>query len=259
MTSPNIIITPSLNDIEATNNMFTTITSFLLSYLPPHQQQLISHSQFNDKNLKNEIFSDYVKVLDIDHATNGGSVSISNITFSPFSTLREVELSKLISLYFQSKAASASTFSTSETSSDMIDASEEHSVIQASSPLETVQIMKAMKGNGDGSNNNSLLHVQVKFKDNLYDIHVPSGLSGLQLKSFIIRELSLDGGFQHYYLTLNGTPFGSRVPIASHPILQPIMQRQHPHDNTGDNRVSLPPPVLDLEITGSRPKAVGHT
>ena len=71
-------------------------------------------------------------------------------------------------------------------------------------------------------------------------VYALPSLTGLMLKSKIIAELGLGGGFQDYYLRLEATPFGSRTPISAHP-------------GFGEGCLLL------LEDVGERPKAVGMT
>lgn len=71
-------------------------------------------------------------------------------------------------------------------------------------------------------------------------VHVLPSMTGLQLKSKVIAELGLPGGFQNYYLRLGGSPFGARTPVSVHP-------------DFCDGCTML------LEDVGDRPKAVGHT
>lgn len=239
MSTPNIVITPSLNDAECTNTVYSYISSLLLPHLPPHHQQRLSHARFENNggiSIRNEVFSQYIRLLSTDNAIEGGSLVLvdSNLTFTPLSTINDVQLSNSIAFSMQQ---------TRPTSSEVEDTSEEHSVIQAQDSLMTVKVLKAMNSDTDGG----LLHLRVKFQGSKSaDINVPNGLTGLQLKSFVISSLDLDGGFQDYYLTLGGTPFGSRVPIGSHPLIEKSF-------------LSQDVPVLDLEVTGARPKAVGHT
>jgi len=82
--------------------------------------------------------------------------------------------------------------------------------------------------------------VSVEYNGTAQTLSVLPSMTGLQLKSRVIADLGLDGGFQHYYLRLNDTPFGSRMPVTSHPDFA-----------AGCNLV--------LEDIGDRPKASGHT
>mmetsp|Transcript_82947 Transcript_82947/g.165578 ORF Transcript_82947/g.165578 Transcript_82947/m.165578 type:complete len:103 (-) Transcript_82947:203-511(-) len=82
------------------------------------------------------------------------------------------------------------------------------------------------------------LHVQ--YRGNIHTVHALPSLTGLMLKSTVIASLGLTGGFQDYYLRLDGAPFGSRTPISMHAGFQPGC-------------------TLDLEDVGERPKAVGMT
>ena len=50
-------------------------------------------------------------------------------------------------------------------------------------------------------------------------VPVWSCVSGLQLKSAIIAELQLDGGFGDFLMECNEVPFGSKISIASHPFV----------------------------------------
>ena len=72
------------------------------------------------------------------------------------------------------------------------------------------------------------------------ELSVPSTMTGLQLKSMVLSELSLTGGFQNYVLTCDGNPFASRVPVSSMPSFK-----------TGC--------TLILEDIGDRPKPEGRT
>lgn len=90
------------------------------------------------------------------------------------------------------------------------------------------------------SSSNPPANVQVAHGDRVYELMILPTLTGLQLKSLIIRELGLDGGFQDYYLTLDGTPFGSRTLVGMHASFADGCR-------------------MELEDVGDRPKAVGHT
>lgn len=50
-------------------------------------------------------------------------------------------------------------------------------------------------------------------------VTVPTRLTGLQLKSTIMADLQLGGGFGTWLMDCNQIPFGSRGPIADHPFL----------------------------------------
>ena len=71
-------------------------------------------------------------------------------------------------------------------------------------------------------------------------VYLLDSLTGLQMKSAVISELGLSGGFQHYYLRCNGAAFGSRTPISAHPSFAPDC-------------------LLVMEDVGDRPKPSGHT
>jgi len=47
-------------------------------------------------------------------------------------------------------------------------------------------------------------------------MEVLNNLTGLQFKSKVISALALEGGFQHFLMTLDGQAFGSRVPLFAH-------------------------------------------
>ena len=65
-------------------------------------------------------------------------------------------------------------------------------------------------------------------------------LTGLQMKSAILKELGLDGGFGDYYLRCEDVPFGSRCAVSNHPGFKDHCR-------------------LVLEEVGDRPRANGHT
>ena len=65
-------------------------------------------------------------------------------------------------------------------------------------------------------------------------------LAGLQMKSAILKELGLDGGFGDYYLRCEDVPFGSRCAVSNHPGFKDHCR-------------------LVLEEVGDRPRANGHT
>ena len=72
------------------------------------------------------------------------------------------------------------------------------------------------------------------------ECYVLPSMTGLQMKSAVLRELNLPGGFGDYYLRCNDTPFGSRAPLQRHP-------------QFGENC------LLTVSDVGQRPRAVGHT
>lgn len=82
--------------------------------------------------------------------------------------------------------------------------------------------------------------VRVEYKGQEHTVYALPSLTGLMLKSKVIAELGLDGGFQDYYLRLEGTAFGSRTPVSA-------------HAGFGEGCRCL------LEDVGDRPKAVGMT
>eukprot|EP00620_Florenciella_sp_RCC1587_P013657 CAMPEP_0182565302 /NCGR_PEP_ID=MMETSP1324-20130603/7045_1 /TAXON_ID=236786 /ORGANISM="Florenciella sp., Strain RCC1587" /LENGTH=293 /DNA_ID=CAMNT_0024778933 /DNA_START=55 /DNA_END=936 /DNA_ORIENTATION=- len=71
-------------------------------------------------------------------------------------------------------------------------------------------------------------------------MEVLNNLTGLQFKSKVISALALEGGFQHFLMTLDGQAFGSRVPLFAHTSFAAGC-------------------VIDIEDIGDRPKASGHT
>ena len=110
------------------------------------------------------------------------------------------------------------------------DASEAHSVMQRGVGAVAAAL----------SSKAAPVAVHVEYKGAVHTVHALASLTGLMLKSAVIAELGLAGGFQDYYLRLDGAPFGSRTPI-----------RMHPGFRSGC--------TLVLEDVGERPKAVGMT
>ena len=84
------------------------------------------------------------------------------------------------------------------------------------------------------------LAARIEYRGQEHTVHAPPSLTGLQLKSKVIAELGLDGGFQDYYLRLQSTAFGSRSPVSAHPGF-------------------VEGCLIMLEDVGERPKAVGMT
>jgi glutaredoxin len=111
------------------------------------------------------------------------------------------------------------------------------------------------EGEGDGNSeakvsvdvqrrrfDNNMAIVRVTYKSKCETVYILASLTGLQLKSKIIAELGLQGGFGDYYLLCNGLPFGSRTPIINH--------EGFVKDNNSE---------LILEDRAGRQKAIGHT
>jgi len=71
-------------------------------------------------------------------------------------------------------------------------------------------------------------------------MEVLNNLTGLQFKSKVIAALELEGGFQHFLMSLDGQAFGSRVPLFAHTSFRAGC-------------------VIEIEDIGDRPKASGHT
>ena len=110
------------------------------------------------------------------------------------------------------------------------DAAPSHSVIQS----EPGAVVAALSSRAPP------IPVSVQYRDQTYAVDILPTLTGLMLKSKVISELGLEGGFQDFYLRLEGTPFGSRTPLAMHP---------HFKRNC----------CLIIEDVGARPKAMGMT
>jgi glutaredoxin len=82
--------------------------------------------------------------------------------------------------------------------------------------------------------------VTVAYQGITKSLYLLPSLTGLQMKSYVINEFRLNGGFGSYYLRCKDVPFGSKVAINS-------------HTHFGENCHMI------LEDIGDRPKAVGFT
>ena len=87
---------------------------------------------------------------------------------------------------------------------------------------------------------NQVTQVTVAYKGTQQTCYLLPSLTGLQMKSYIMNEFNLQGGFGGYYLQCQGVPFGSRTKIGL-------------HDHFGEQC------HLTLEDIGNRPKAIGYT
>ena len=87
---------------------------------------------------------------------------------------------------------------------------------------------------------NQVTQVTVAYKGTQQTCYLLPSLTGLQMKSYIMNEFNLQGGFGDYYLQCQGVPFGSRTKIGL-------------HDHFGEQC------HLTLEDIGNRPKAIGYT
>lgn len=171
--------------------------------------------------------------------------------------------------------------------SDVEDASEEHGVVQGTTPAAAVGILRSRYGGTGSAGSAMMLEFAVRYSGRQADepacclLSVPAGLTGLQLKSAVIAALGLKGGFQDYYLTLGGAPFGSRSALGAHPGLLHIAAGLGPAQQktpggvgggdlgpsctsgaaTGAAAAGAVAPVLflDMEPVAGRQKAVGHT
>ena len=87
---------------------------------------------------------------------------------------------------------------------------------------------------------NQVTQVTVAYKGTQQTCYLLPSLTGLQMKSYIMNEFNLQGGFSSCYLQCQGVPFGSRTKIGL-------------HDHFGEQC------HLTLEDIGNRPKAIGYT
>ena len=87
---------------------------------------------------------------------------------------------------------------------------------------------------------NQVTQVTVAYKGTQQTCYLLPSLTGLQMKSYIMNEFNLQGGFGGYYLQCQGVSFGSRTKIGL-------------HDHFGEQC------HLTLEDIGNRPKAIGYT
>ena len=225
-----VVITPALGDHASTEAAATRVKSFLLPHLPPCEQQRIAQDPQRDPSTQ------YISVLPDHEAVAGGLIVVGGVTLEGnLSTIDGRLLATSIALAFKAAAPPP----------EVGDVSEEHVVLQAATPMDAARALLGTQGSAAGA----MLDLEVRFQGREpHNVTAPRSMTGLQLKSLVIAALGLDGGFQNYYMTLDGAPFGSRTPISSHPSILP--------QAAGSSGTI---PVLELELTGDRPKAVGHT
>jgi hypothetical protein len=220
---PIIILTPAVDGTSQTALLVDRIFSCALPFLSPREQQMLAQ----DPTVSDSIKSRLIRVNEPDMS---GSVQIGGITLEPL-------------LWLDNREISAAIQETGLFSKEDTDGSELHDVLQGADPA-------ALLKNTFQSRTPAIL-LDVYYNDKGFirgrkSFQVSPNITGLQLKSLVIAEFGLDGGFQHYYLTLDGAPFGSRTPICNHPSL-------------AEGSTSGSGGAACLEDVGDRPKASGRT
>eukprot|EP00928_Gymnodinium_smaydae_P093411 TRINITY_DN77582_c0_g1_i1.p1 TRINITY_DN77582_c0_g1~~TRINITY_DN77582_c0_g1_i1.p1 ORF type:complete len:240 (-),score=21.91 TRINITY_DN77582_c0_g1_i1:77-736(-) len=195
------------------------LQGLVLPHLPPVIQQELTNSNAETRSqILNRVVSQ--RVVD-----GGGEVVFSmhgvRHAFSSLSDMRATgEFERLLTanpLWYGAEA-------------DEDEAGEGHAVKQGS----VANVALALGAQG------AVTTLVVEYKSKTKDVHVPPTITGLMLKSKVIAEFGLPGGFQDYYLRLGGEPFGSRTAI-----------KEHPGFTAGA--------LIVLEEVGERPKAQGMT
>lgn len=201
----------------------TALTSLLLPCLPPILQQQVAT---DPKTLDSYI--QVIKSTQAPHAT----VTIHGQTY-PLSHLQS-SFDNLIAALAAGPAKNLWGGAAPEesSSSEAVDVDATHSVVSAGIAAVSPSLTSRIPA----------VRVDVRYAstDTIHSLHLLPTLTGLQMKSAVINQLGLGGGFQDYYLRCENQPFGSRTAVTEHP---------------GWREGAL----LVLEDVGQRPKAIGHT
>lgn len=235
----------------------------VLPYLPPRvQQHLTRNADQRDSMLANvvsqverlpeSIAMSQLSDLVVDVATEAGAASERPETDEAFILFHSTRRLRLSALPNMDQVVIEQLLKSGDLwTADAFDGGEfgeGHAVQQGDIGLVATAL--ANSGPGAGPNNLArLLELRVEYREEdgtmskSCTIHVPASMTGLMLKSKVISELGMDGGFQHYYLRLDGHAFGSRTPMGEHPSLS----------------AGQAPGVLVMEPVGDRPKAQGMT
>mmetsp|Transcript_30249 Transcript_30249/g.61621 ORF Transcript_30249/g.61621 Transcript_30249/m.61621 type:complete len:235 (+) Transcript_30249:109-813(+) len=219
-----IVITPAVDEPHQTALAEQKIFACALPFLPPRDQQLLAQNRIDSDTIKHQIMS----VKSEPSAVVGGQVSIGSIVLAPLGKLNAAEISAAIQ--------STSFFKRRDL---LDDSSAFHDVEQGKDPAALIHRTFQLS-------QKDMLSIQIAYNKVTRIVNVSPNMTGLQFKSMVIAAFELDGGFQNYFLTLDGMPFGSRASI-----------REHPCFASGSAAASVP--VASLEDVGTRSKAVGHT
>lgn len=222
-------VTPICGDLAMTEICLSKVKRLLLPYLPPRDQQIIARGGV----ATSEVLAQYISLEG--EPIDGGAIFINNVRFSPLVDTVEEPRAVVAAIVAAVEAAGAAFLKVGQGAADV---SEAHSVIQAADQKAAAVMLASMASSQQRN-------IKVIFEGRSETISVPDFLTGLQLKSIAIASMGLGGGFQDYFLTLCGMPFGARSRVSEHPRLATTI-------------ITEIPEAL-LELVGDKPKAVGHT
>mmetsp|Transcript_26694 Transcript_26694/g.59732 ORF Transcript_26694/g.59732 Transcript_26694/m.59732 type:complete len:219 (+) Transcript_26694:25-681(+) len=218
MASPTpFIVVPALHDHTTSSSVADLVLASALPFLSPRDQQIMARGSREERNV---VINQTIRIDPADTRSPGGALMFGKVVLSPLASIKKFEIVNAIAVRGRL------------TDSAVDESGELHSVVQGQDPALVLRdTFHSNLGN---------IEFEVHYGKRVHRVLAPPRMTGLQFKSLVIAELGLDGGFQNYFLTLDGTPFGSRTPLSAHPL---IRNRQ----------------VLVLEDAGVHSKAIGHT
>jgi len=230
--SPTGAIFSISGNAEQTRAATPLLWSAILPHLPPLVQQKIAAAVSEADRLAMQAC--VLEVVAEHEGPEGGMLSVGGSRY-PLTAIEGMrqrgELDALIVSVKPQLAVASGGVASADGADD--DSSEAHSVLQR-------DISSLFQGLSLASKKAAPIPIRIEYNGQVSPVYAPPSLTGLQLKSKVIAELGLSGGFQDYFLRLDGTAFGSRTPVSAHPA---FAAQCH----------------LVLQDVGERPKAVGMT